>query len=471
MRKVSKGKSNANSYRGYKNFLLSTKRKLRKKRNRRSEYNFLQNVRLHAYQNGELFFFGQQRHTQKVKKNKPAIPNLSRFILSKQNSFSTGAPNWRNKGYLLLPDIFSLTQKPTQSYSILKDLICLLYYGQHEKIVIDYKNCNEIDLDASVCMDIIIMEYNTYLSKCNEKRFIPTVRKIVPLNYNRSEIKKVLFSIGAFNNTRGFKINFSDIICFNLRVRHKNIKYDSGLDITEMVDYVQDCLHKMHKVLSTDARKNLCDVIGEILINAEEHSTTQSYFSIGYFQEKVIDNKHIGIFNLVIFNFGDTIYEKFKSPDCQNVRTVKRMQELSEIYVKKNFFGKSNFTEENLWTLYALQEGVTSVPREKFKKRGNGSIRFIESFFGLKGIGTDMDDISKLIILSGNTKIIFDGLYEIVNKPKGDTVFKIMAFNEEGDIEEQPDKKYVTFVDNFFPGTLISAKILISDDDTKNEFS
>lgn len=178
-------------------------------------------------------------------------------------------------------------------------------------------------------------------------------------------------------------------------------------------------------------------------------------------------SEHKGIFNLVIFNYGDTIYEKFSSPDCQNMEIKDRMNELSQIYIKKNFFGNSDFTEETLWTLYALQEGVTSVPKEKFRKRGNGSIRFIESFFELKGTGTEMDDVSKMTILSGNTKIIFDGRHEIKNVKKGNTTFKIMVFNKDGDIESKPDKKNVTFVDNFFPGTLISAKILISDNDTQ----
>ena len=121
--------------------------------------------------------------------------------------------------------------------------------------------------------------------------------------------------------------------------------------------------------IPADSRKRLCDVIGEILINAEEHSTSDYCFSIGYFQEYNKENEHTGVFNLVIFNYGDTIYEKFKSPECQNKNIVDRMQELSEIYIKKNFFGKMEFTEETLWTLYALQEGITSVPREKFKKR------------------------------------------------------------------------------------------------------
>ncbi len=35
--------------------------------------------------------------------------------------------------------------------------------------------------------------------------------------------------------------------------------------------------------------------------------------------------------------------------------------------------------------------------------------------------------------------------------------FKMMTFNKNGDIKQKPDKKYVNFAKNYFPGTIISA--------------
>ena len=103
---------------------------------------------------------------------------------------------------------------------------------------------------------------------------------------------------------------------------------------------------------------------------------------------------------------------------------------------------------------------------DKYRKRGHGSIQFIESFFNIKGTNSKADTISKMAILSGNTSIIFDGKYNIKEKtlPNGDT-FKYMTFNDSGDISEKPDKNYVKYVDNYFPGTIISAKILFNEDD------
>ena len=43
----------------------------------------------------------------------------------------------------------------------------------------------------------------------------------------------------------------------------------------------------------------------------------------------------------------------------------------------------------------------------------------------------------------------------------------MMTFNESGNIEELPDKKYVRTTNTYFPGTIITANILLNDDDVK----
>jgi hypothetical protein len=91
--------------------------------------------------------------------------------------------------------------------------------------------------------------------------------------------------------------------------------------------------------------------------------------------------------------------------------------------------------------------------------------KFIESFFNLKGTNENADDISRMAIISGNTNIIFDGKYNIQNKIKGKDKFKVMTFNNSNNIEDKPDNKYVRSVENYFPGTIISARILINKDD------
>ena len=75
-----------------------------------------------------------------------------------------------------------------------------------------------------------------------------------------------------------------------------------------------------------------------------------------------------------------------------------------------------------------------------------------------------------MVITSGNTRIIFNGRYGIVERERGKEgkFFKMMTFNREGNIEELPDPKYVKFEQNYFPGTLISVKIRIDYENTEN---
>ena len=142
------------------------------------------------------------------------------------------------------------------------------------------------------------------------------------------------------------------------------------------------------------------------------------------------------------------------------------MKTLSEKFTNKGCFDFNKFTEENLWTLYSLQGGVSIVPREVCN-RGNGTIGFIKSFFSLKG-STEVDNISRMTILSGNTRIDFDGTYQISESFGADgRKIERMTFNKSNSLEDKPDPKYVYNTKHYFPGTLISAQLLINDDDVQ----
>lgn len=292
------------------------------------------------------------------------------------------------------------------------------------------------------------------------------VDDIVPINYNTKEIEKILFSIGAFRSIKGFKIDYDDVIAFPIIVgskKNKSLSQQRDIDITKTVDYIIQCLKKMNKNLTGPAETNFYKVLGEVIQNAEEHSNTNNRYSIGYFEKK--KDEEFGVFNLSILNFGNTIYETFTDPNCSNIEVADQMRELSKKYTSKNLFSQSKFEEETLWTLYALQDGVTRIADWD---RGNGAIRFIEAFFKLKGTD-DNDNISKMNIISGHTRIIFDGKYNIVTKPRGkeNKLYKMMTFNDTGNIEDKPDSTYVKYEKNYFPGTLISAKIRIDLENTE----
>lgn len=417
----------------------------------------------------ELPYYEKYRISKQNRIPHPEFSDNIKFLSENKNVFSKKSGKLPDNGVFAIPNPFSLTENYDNSFLFLKQLFFALYYDRFEKITLDFKHCTRLDIEASVCMDTLLAEFISYHKKCNRCGYPKKLNQIVPINYNK-EAEKILYSIGGYRNLTGLKREYEDIIPFPLCIGDnysKQLGSDKEIEVTKIVDYIITCLSRTNRTLTWQAEDDLSKVIGEILINAAEHCGRKFRYSIGYFQEIENDANKVGVFNLAIFDFGKTMYQNFKSPEMESSDVVVRMKELSAKYTAKQWFSEREFEEETLWTLYALQEGVTSVSQ---RKRGNGSIHFIESFFQLKG-DMEHDNSSCLTLLSGNTRIKFDGKYQIKKIPRGKDgkLYKMMTFNDSGDIEQPPDKKYVTFAENFFPGTLIVAKIFIKFNNIETE--
>jgi len=445
------------------------KRIRRERKQKKDRYNQTRRVRLLSY--GRIL--------------EKYLPSNVRFLLFNRDSIlneyelSKVALSNQERGTYYIPETFSLVRKPEESFFFLKSLFKALVFQKHKTIVIDYSKCKYLGLDAQVLMDIIIKEILTFykvLKRKSDTGFFRTPEVLGTFG-DDDDIDKLLFSVGSFVLHAKKLKKYSDIIRYPLCIFDKEKSVNAvksaeqkDIDTTKLVEYVLDCLKRMKITLTPERIEDLCTVIGEILINAEEHSTTSHRFSIGYFKDVVDENsKHYGIFNLVILNFGETIYQKFKQNPEVSSDVISKMKRLSQEYTSKSLFSRRKFEEETLWTLYALQEGVTSTSKKEYKKRGNGSIRFIESFFNIKGTVEEQDSISKMAILSGHTKITFDGKYGIKSKAVNGEMFKVMTFNESGRIEDLPDNEYIEYVPEHFPGTLIAVKLLIEENDIRNE--
>lgn len=396
---------------------------------------------------------------------KPQYGECINYLLSKYKEFSPFDFQEKEDGNLTVPEVFSLSENYADSMAFLKRLFHLLHTQACEKIFINYKDCLHLDVDASAVMDIILAGFIEYYHRCSKKNRYVNIQEIVPINFkDKEEIVDILFSIGAYANLRGVSIKRDNVIPFLLKTGDSKTDKKGVLKEiheTEIVDYVLQCLTTMGRTLTPEAEANLSKVVGEVMANAEEHSLFRYRYAIGYFKTNKDVANSLGVFKLVIFNFGQTIYESFKNPNCANVRVVQQMTDLSKHYSKKGWFGlfgKKKFEEQTLWTLYALQERVTSL---NHWRRGSGSTRFIDRFFKLKG-NCERDNTSKLTLISGNSRIIFDGTYPLVEREKNGQSYQIMAFNEKGDLHELPDDNFVTFADQFFPGTIISAKICLT---------
>lgn len=389
---------------------------------------------------------------------------------------------FRNVWTIKVPEVFSIIERPKESFDVIR-IICACFYHQCcQELTLDYVKCQYTDLLTQVFLDAVLMDIDRFLKICHRPQYrrYKIIKSNVRLNtigaknYNES-ILRMVNSVGSPANIINRRVEFPDVIPFRL------IRYD-GVDSTDerrlgqkehdttlLIDYINDCLARVNKELTKDACKNLGYVIGETLINAEQHSSLKYRYVIGYFEENT--NKasgHFGLLNLVIMNFGKTIYEKFKYPEEGeeiNEDSVMEMEKLSGQFKWKKLFN-DDLTEETLWTLYSLQRGVSCIPAS-VEKRGNGTIKFIESFFNIKG-NQGVDNISHMYLLSGSTRIDFDGTYRVQKDANGKSLGRI-TFNDSGSFQDRPNNKYVKHVDCYFPGTAIFVKLLIDDNDIKDE--
>lgn len=434
------------------------RRRLVKRKNRRRDY---------------------EKHLEYLKKmgGKPSMDKILDLSLTDSTKYLFSCPEspfYLNRLQLIaddyscnihIPRYFSLVENPDESYNAISKLVASFFFHRNQEIVIDYSDCANFTLEAQVLLDILLKD----ILKCNNqflmsKRLKKYYRKIIDRSVTGSDVRKMLFSVGSQAEHANKRKDYSDIIPYNLCI-HKTSKDNitqieqKDIDTTSLSDYVENCLARMGRKLDSDSMDNLCTVIGEILINAEEHSSTNCRYSIGYFEEKEVDDNHIGQFQLVIMNFGRTIYEKFHDEDCPNKSVVSKMQKLSDKYSKNGFWRKKQFEEETLWTLYSLQDGVTSVSPSRYKNRGNGSCHFIESFFNLRNESQERE-LSRMVLHSGYTDILFDGSYRLGDREVNGDKYRVMTFNKSGDIEDMPDVNYVKSTDYYFPGTYICANII-----------
>lgn len=413
------------------------------------------------------------------------LPMNVKYLLSSCRS-PFYAPNLKrygkNKsGIVRIPKDFSIITNPKESYQTISKVLACFVYQCSKEVRLDYSCCEKIDLVTMVFLDAILKDIDDYLDLCKKAEVLRYIRLVGMggYHYYKQEINKMINSVGSPAIITKRRFDFDEVIpfrllCFDSHTASETKKLQQKeIDTTKVLEYINKCLNRFHKSLSNEAMKNLGYVVGETLINAEEHSSTGYRYMIGYMEDKKISEcKHSGVFNLVIMNFGQTIYEKFKMPsnEAVNQECLVQMKNLSDKFMRRSLFAKS-FKEETLWTLYTLQQGVTCVPE---KKRGNGTIQFIESFFKLKG-NDEIDDVSRMYILSGNTVIEFDGTYHLSDSKDENGVSRgIISFNKSGSLNEKPDSKYVKNVDEYFPGTAIFVRLLLNDNDIiteQNEYS
>ena len=310
---------------GLKRFLNSLKRKTKKKELRKREHENY--VRAKAELQDDLSFIGIGG---KSNINSELGNEKAKFISNLNNS-----KVFSSTYNIKVPKIFSLIDNEKESYDFIRKLTVAILFDKYKSIEIDYIDCERIELSAQIYCDMILRDLDKFIKRRNQNRHTQSnIANLSGININDENIQKLLFSIGSPAIITKDVRKYKDITPYKLCVHNKeDNKLENAkrkeIDSTEMVEYVIKSLATLGKKLTSDSIEDLSVVIGEILINAEEHSTTKYRYSTGFFQKQTIDGEDFGVFNLAIMNFGETIYEKFKTPECTNYEMKSRMSSLS----------------------------------------------------------------------------------------------------------------------------------------------
>jgi hypothetical protein len=79
------------------------------------------------------------------------------------------------------------------------------------------------------------------------------------------------------------------------------------------------------------------------------------------------------------------------------------------------------------------------------------------------------DEIPGELKTTNSQDLIVTKAIAVTKRMEKQKLVNFMIFNKSGSIEDKPDSKYVKYVDNYFPGTIISAQILFNEDDLIEE--
>ena len=407
-----------------------------------------------------------KRTEERKRKKKIFIPEdgstkspLLSFLFSKLRSETKNIESVKGTTWIDIPKTFSFIRNPERSISVIRRAVTACRDRKINKIVLDHTACEHLDLGASMVLDIAFLEHR------KEKMF--KKRKTI-LGGHLPENTKVLNLLQCTGILHHLRIDAQkppnevedNYYRFPLRKGHrlrykKNRSTDQETTATELAQYFKECFYRYGWRLSEDGQSYLLSLSGEVIDNAERHSQKNLWWTMAYLEQDHEINK--GRCHISFLSFGKTIYQTMQKISPNSKLRID-IEKLTDRHRKRGFFSSSVFTEENLWTLYALQDGVTSSGKAG---GGIGTIKMIETFLDLAD-SISPDNPPEMAIVSGSTQILFNNKYRLKHENINGELRSIIAFNPENSLDSKPDKRNVRPLKSFFPGTIISLSFTIN---------
>ena len=226
---------------------------------------------------------------------------------------------------------------------------------------------------------------------------------------------------------------------------------------TDVVQRINDWLIELaHVELTPEGERLALQLTGEALDNAERHSdlifSDGSWSVAGFVARRRENNNGDFIYrcHLGLLSIGASIAESIQSA---SPRTTARMGD----YVRRHRGTFRRFSDENLQTVFALQDGVSRV----HGRGGTGLMDIVEFFAALSGTSDPERRRPRLAIVSGATCIrvqppYIQGTRSAEPGPKGLRQPRELWFNRQNDPQFPPDNAHLISLPARLAGTLIT---------------
>lgn len=375
--------------------------------------------------------------------------------------------NLVRKGRLrfLIPPSFSIIDNPEQTLSELSNLACQMHTQRLSSVFFEFGKLNEYDLGANSLLDVLVEELSIQARQTKRRIRWQGTYPADPAN------RRFLQAMGVIKRLKiaheyPTKDEENKLALFDTRCKHyiralMPRKADKKGQVTQrFADHINRCLASVKRTLKTEARSRLCQYVGEIIDNAEEHAGMLDWAIQGYLDT----NLSTPMCEIVIFNFGITIANSLQNLPT-NSYTQQQIQGYINLHNKGGYFSLG-WHEEDLYSMIALQGNVSSKNLSETDTRGNGTVDLIELFQRIHSECTNdhSKQAAKMVIVSGSTYILFDGKYKMALNNNGNG---IIAFNDTNDLHQKPDSKYIRHLDGAaFPGTIISLRFPLPKSET-----
>ena len=354
-----------------------------------------------------------------------------------------------------IPRVFSIVDGTESALETIYKLVAISKRARPPReIFFDHSALVKFDLTAEAILDIVAIDFKRTrrLSKGGLR-----LSGMFPID---AAANRFIRAVGIIKNLELSEYYLRREEEQDLRIL-REMSYRALLRVSEespseraarrLVDYFNECLLVRDLELTQEGRHQLAIYAGEVLDNAVQHSGAEDWVLVGYLDLSTPEQ----VCEISIFNFGKSYADTFlELPSEHFMRQY--VDPFVDLHRKKGFFGRG-WEPDNLLTVVALQGQVSSKNETDQDTRGNGTIDLVNFFQGVHtGSQSKGMQNARMVIISGRTRILFDGTHKMDRDANGRA---IIAFNSANNLEIPPVRTHVECLERVgFPGTIVSIR-------------